>query len=971
MNIALKPLFFFIFFSQLLIINLKTLTPLSPCIKGRISQYTGWENGGKCSFEAHTNATGDIYLYPAAPNSELFSSISHCGACYEMVGPKGVIRVRVEDYCPENDESGLCSGDMNHFKVANNGTSYIMGASESSTITFRMVECGFSGNIRILTNKDSDIYWISLVVLDHNLPISAVRIQENKSNQWKLLSREEETNYWTYDPSGYEINFPIKIRIYSINRDYVTIPIDNIKGGEVYEADSNFKKVNNTFFNITTFEKEEVPDDSSKCCNADISDLSNIYRNGEVNELYYYYYAQKVKVDLKSSEKHQNKNTINATFQSSGKLVFQPESPIRTDQLSGVSIYIKATQNCSNCMYFRAYDLQNKNQNLDLNTVNGWKIYRFNFETLGVEKEFNGIILNYYKTNGKPFQIYIGSIDLIGKRDAEGVCLSIPDGSSGTSPKTPIILEPDIITDAPEITDSITTIATNINIETDSSTDSPTDSSTDSPTDSPTDSLTEIITTEIEINTENQTEAGNKELTNVNILNITSLENLPSLININCESFQKVDNENMTLLFVSNDNSNTFQTKSCNLGNEKTITKFTCKLPDNMPNGIYSIKSPSDNKYSIFYPSNAQVSNGVITFNYNNNPLPIDTTKEEPQNKTDTPNTNSTNSTEEEIPTIDNVTETRTQVTYDPIVITSSFSQTIKAGDRISFQIEQIQENKYNLNNNEIIFEDISSEKFLHFKSCQKYPSSGMISLINCLVSNNIIRGEYISVSKGQNVSIRPGNSIKFTIIDSSGGMLSQNITRTINSSAGLTSILFEILYYNPEIKPGNLFPHKVYLLGNKRSSSTYRNLEEQYDTTLLFPNCTAVSSSKEDNNAIGNIRCNLPNYVPAGTYTKLQSDGFDVNPNSILNINFPNDYNTSRLNSPISLPNKTSSSSSSKVWIIWVIAGILLLILIVIVIIACVAKKKGSDDENEESSNKDQDNSKGNMESASQDKSS
>jgi hypothetical protein len=314
---------------------------------------------------------------------------------------------------------------------------------------------------------------------------------------------------------------------------------------------------------------------------------------------------------------------------------------------------------------------------------------------------------------------------------------------------------------------------------------------------------------------------------------------------------------------------------------------------------------------------------------------------------------------------------TETQVSYDPIVITSSFSQTIKAGDRIDFQIEQIQENKYNLNNNEIIFEDSSSQKYLHFKSCEKYPSTGMISLIRCLVSNNIIRGEYTSVSNGQNISISPDKTIKFTIIDSNGGMLSQNISRSINSSTSVTSILFDILYYNPNIKPGSLFPHQVYLLGNKSPSRIFRNLEEKYDTTLLFPNCTAVSTSKEDSNAIGNIRCYLPNYVPAGTYTKLQSDGFDVSPNSILNINFPNDYNATRLKSPILSTNKSSSSSSSKVWIIWVIAGILLLILVVIVIIACIAKKKGGDEESEESSNKDKENSKENIENTSQDKSS
>ena len=99
MKIIIMPLFIFIILSNILLIKSKNLTPLSECSKGRIFKSLGWENGGLCGFGSHNNETSSSYIYPVAPNSDLFISSSHCGICYEMVGPYGAIRVRVEDYC--------------------------------------------------------------------------------------------------------------------------------------------------------------------------------------------------------------------------------------------------------------------------------------------------------------------------------------------------------------------------------------------------------------------------------------------------------------------------------------------------------------------------------------------------------------------------------------------------------------------------------------------------------------------------------------------------------------------------------------------------------------------------------------------------------------------------------------------------------------------------------------------------------
>ena len=268
---------------------------------------------------------------------------------------------------------------------------------------------------------------------------------------------------------------------------------------------------------------------------------------------------------------------------------------------------------------------------------------------------------------------------------------------------------------------------------------------------------------------------------------------------------------------------------------------------------------------------------------------------------------------------------------YDPIVITSNFDKKIKSGNKIEFKIKQIQENKYKLNNDEIIFEDTEKTRALYFKSCQKNQTNGIITSIKCEVSKNVIKGEYTVISDGQNISIQPGNSIKFTVGDSIGGMLLKGFSKIYyNNNIAINIIYFNILYYNPLIMIGDLFPFKVYLLGNKRASPYFRNLEEIYDYNISFPNCTVVSYSDEEKSAFGNISCLLPDYIPAGTYSKLQSEGFDISPYSKFNIVFTNDYNSSIFyDNEENIPLKRKSSSSSKAWLIWLIVVIFLLIIV------------------------------------------
>ena len=947
----IKPFFTLIIFSQLLLTNLKSLSPLSECNKGRTTKYTGWENGGICGFGNHTNVNGPTYLYPIAPNSGLFVSSSHCGICYEMVGPTGVIRGRVENYCPENDSFGFCSGDMYHISIPENASNYVMGSEELSYISFRMVECGFSGNIKILMDEESDNYYLYFIVLDHNLGVSSVSIKEYESTTWTSLERDD-YNYWTYEPE-LDILFPIEIRIYSINGDYVTVNIKELKDDDgIYEANSNFKIPDNTFFNLTSLEKIEIPSGSKNCCEFDLSEFSHIYKNGEIND-YYFIYSQKASLDYNSNEIYQDGKSMNVKFESMGKLFIKTSYPIRADQFGGVSIAIKTTENCSNCLYIKDYDNQNNNQVIKLDSENKWKIYRITFENLGIEnKQFNGIILYYNKQASQPFEIYIGSIDLLGKRNKPdaGICFSIPDNENEDKdkdkekiPVIPIINEitTDTFTEYKEDGNSTS-------YQTDIESTVETDNETSVETDTDNNTIIDIDTTTIETN-------GTSSLINVNILYIIPYSQSPLFITINCESFNKINDENLNLLFTSKNNSISFQTENCILPNSGPISSFSCKLPNNMPNGIYKISSSTDKYYTINYSKSAIVNNGVITFNN------IDVITEEIEDPTQESTEISTN--------IGNISEITNEVTdkiYEPIFISNNFKQVITKGEKITFQITPIEKDNYKLENNEIIFENENRTTALYLKKCEEQKYNGKITLISCTLSDNIMKGNYTVLAEGQNVFISPGNSISLISESSTGGLFTENIDLNINTNLArteLNNLTFNILYYNSSVKPGNLFPHEVKIYGNKKA---IRNLEDSaYSQVIKFPRCNAGKYSNLDKDAISSIICKVPDYIPAGTYSKLESDGFDVMPNSRINLVFNDDFNRTK-NKEDDILQIEKSSSSSKTWIIWLIVGILVLILIILVIIICIVKKKASYEDTGEISKV---SSKGDIRNTSQDK--
>ena len=870
MKFPYKINYFILIISSIFIyIKSNSLTPLSLCTKGRVSQHINFEKG-TCSFgkllENKTTKESSSYLFPAAINQDLYKNSAQCGVCYEMVGPTGAIRVRVEDNCSKNNERGLCRGDMPHFNVAENGTSYIMGKADNVNITFRMISCDYSGNIRILTDENINKNYLSFIVLDHNIGVSYIEMKEYNTNIWTNITRSND-NKWVYYNFQNGITFPLTLRIYSINGDYVTVTMNNPEVNKYYEANNNFIiPNNNNYFNIETLTKININSNNNnvaKCCERDKSDFTPIYTNGYINEGYNDY-QQKVTVEYNSYDAYFGTYSMKAKFESTGNLIFESPFPIRADQFKGVFFMIKSNQICSDCLYFRAYNLNDNNKNIIFDQANVWKNYSFSFDELGIKNnEFNGIVFNYYKYTNEYLEVNIDKIELIPNPNA-------PDAG-------------------------ICTGSTNQNND------------------------------DISPDPNDDNNGNNDDQNTYNYIRINSIiinENAPNILNIKSDQFTNNENKQIALKLIpkSNLNIKSVDINNCTFSNPYLINLFTCTLPSNISDGIYNIRTQTTNGLNFIYSEEVEIKKGVFICG-----------------------------------NVDTRMKQYSSVYYSPLIIIYSKEQIISKGDKVKFDIYPIPQEEYNLDNNEVILLNARGDKALHLKYCHQNIKNKTVYSIQCTVSNNMMKDNYTNLYSNQIISLLGSQNMNLIGSSSNGGILKNSFSQIVDSN--LTSsqkqnfnITFDVLYYNSKIKPGNKFPHNIFLYGVKKNS---RKLDDQttvYDSQITLRNCTAGDYSTEDYNAIGSITCRVPDFVPAGTYSKLESDGIDINPQNSINLIFEKDFNRSsevkNQNKNSDTNEKKSSSKRSKDWIAWLIVGIVAVVLPLIVIVILICRKSDSSDE-------------------------
>jgi expansin len=149
-------------------------------ISGQATFYAA-DGGGNCSFDPVENP-----MVVALGNAE-YRAAAACGGYLDVKGPKGTVRVKVTDRCPECAAGHIDLGRQAFAKIADTNAGIV-------NITYSHVtNPPVPGPMTVRVKEGSSRYWLALRLDNTGNPLSSVELQAGVG--WKALSHTD-YNYW-------------------------------------------------------------------------------------------------------------------------------------------------------------------------------------------------------------------------------------------------------------------------------------------------------------------------------------------------------------------------------------------------------------------------------------------------------------------------------------------------------------------------------------------------------------------------------------------------------------------------------------------------------------------------------------------------------------------------------------------------------------------------------------------------------
>ena len=183
------------------------------------------DGSGNCSFQP---SPGNLDV--AAMNIGQYENSAVCGACVEIEGPKGNLRVRIVDSCPDCPTKGHLDLSREAFaKIANPIDGRV-------NVRWRLVTCDVQGPIRYRFKDGSSQYWTGIQVLNHRLPVA--KLEYWKNNAWVAVKRES-YNYFV-EPAGMGSG-PLKVRVTASDGQTLEDTLPGAASDKLYDGAAQFK----------------------------------------------------------------------------------------------------------------------------------------------------------------------------------------------------------------------------------------------------------------------------------------------------------------------------------------------------------------------------------------------------------------------------------------------------------------------------------------------------------------------------------------------------------------------------------------------------------------------------------------------------------------------------------------------------------------------------------------------------------
>lgn len=166
--------------------------------QGKATFYTLTSGGGNCSYPGPP-ADG---LFVALGPSE-YSAAAACGGYLDVTGPKGKVRVKVTDQCPECEPGHIDLSAKAFARIADPVQGIV-------PVTYRgVVSPSVPGALSFRIKEGASRYWFAVLVDNHANPLSTVEVRSG-SGSFRKLQRAD-YNYWLAESGAGSGPFTIRI----------------------------------------------------------------------------------------------------------------------------------------------------------------------------------------------------------------------------------------------------------------------------------------------------------------------------------------------------------------------------------------------------------------------------------------------------------------------------------------------------------------------------------------------------------------------------------------------------------------------------------------------------------------------------------------------------------------------------------------------------------------------------------------
>jgi expansin (peptidoglycan-binding protein) len=207
---------------------------------GKATFYDLAGTSGNCSFEVPAD---DLYV---ALGPSQYSAGASCGAYLDVTGPKGKVRVKVFDSCPECPVGHLDLSRTAFKKIGNEIDGII-------PIKYKLVtNPATPAPISVRIKEGASRYWFAARIDNHANLLASVKVASG-SGSFKTANRTD-YNYWLIDAGAGP--GPFKIRITDVYGNTTTVTGIKMSPGTVQKTSTRMTGTSTT---ATTTEKAKTP----------------------------------------------------------------------------------------------------------------------------------------------------------------------------------------------------------------------------------------------------------------------------------------------------------------------------------------------------------------------------------------------------------------------------------------------------------------------------------------------------------------------------------------------------------------------------------------------------------------------------------------------------------------------------------------------------------------------------------------